>query len=354
VPLTRSPTRMPCRSDPEARSSPPSKRLATDHVSNRHPTPRRLKRLALVVACADRKRVAPPLELRLRSVTGSLDQRVHTWQHRVATIEAPRVPAVSLYAGDHWQAVLDAFRRCQRYTRRTDLWVVSAGYGLIPATALVKPYSATFAAGAADAVWRAGEDGERATAVRQWWAGLPHEVRLADLLEPSGDAAICVVAGANYVEALDSDLRDALAADGTGEQISVLSAGARRSGASLDVDERFRSLVGGVNSSLNARVLGWLADRAETHGFRRSALERVIGDTSASLPPLDRRQRQRATEDELERLIRQMVADDPGLSRTRGLQHLRGAGIACEQGRFRVAWETYAVPIRQQQRRDAA
>src|SRR4051794_32552373 len=109
-------------------------------------------RIALVVACSHRKRVKPPNELRLASINARTEQRAAMWERRVRGVEAPRCPAQKLYMGAHWTAACQAFRLAQRYSSRAELWVISAGYGLIALDTAIKPYGATFASGSTDSV----------------------------------------------------------------------------------------------------------------------------------------------------------------------------------------------------------
>ena len=77
----------------------------------------------------------------------------------------PTTPAIDLYAGEHW----DVARRLANLSdadTSVELWVCSAGYGLIPASAPSAPYAATFTPGNADSV----PDG--AEGASAWWNAL--------------------------------------------------------------------------------------------------------------------------------------------------------------------------------------
>src|SRR5206468_934735 len=150
----RPPTKMPSPSE-HARAS----RLAAKGRQSAQQVPRRPEPVVLVAACAQRKRALAPDQLCLSTINGAPGRRLSEWRRRLVAVDAPLVSAESLYAGDHWHAVLEAFRTLQRHTPRVELWVISAGYGLIPAHQVVKPYSATFAAGNVDSVWRGPLDG---------------------------------------------------------------------------------------------------------------------------------------------------------------------------------------------------
>lgn len=303
---------------------------------------KRPPRIVLVVACSQRKRVRIPPELRLASIRAEPDDRAARWRQRLDEVEAPRRRAEDLYAGDHWQSAREAYRLALEYSSRSELWAISAGYGLIPATKQIKPYSATFSAGSADSVWRGQSEGDRQQRLSAWWRGVSRGAALADLLPRSNEGVLIIAAGAAYIDAVWNDVQQALALDQTGERVSLISAGSRDRDGFLPVLGHFRSVVGGTHSALNARVLAWLTAEPESHRFRRSSMAARLDLAVAGFPAVAQPARQSATDDEIGSQIREMTAESPTLSRTRALRHLRDHGIACEQGRFASIWRAVA------------
>jgi hypothetical protein len=299
---------------------------------------KRPTKVVLAVACSRSKRLSPPAELELRSVEGAPDERRKEWSRRLQQVEAQYERAEDLYMGDHWRTACEAFRLALRYSNRVEFWVISAGYGLIRGTKSIKPYSATFATGSVDSVWRGTDDGDRKQTLRRWWGSLGHDGTLADLLRGESDGALVLCGGAAYLSALESELDDALQNDTSGDRIAVLSAGGNGNCARLPVSAQLRQAVGGTNIALNARLLRFLAAEAATHRFRRSAMAASLGRLAASSPPAPRPKGVSATDEEVASVIRQMRNRDPHMSRTAGLDSLRKKGIACEQSRFAGLW----------------
>jgi hypothetical protein len=288
----------------------------------------------LVAACAQRKRVLAPDQLCLSTINGAPGRRLSEWRRRLVAVDAPLVSAESLYAGDHWHAVLEAFRTLQRHTPRVELWVISAGYGLIPAQQVVKPYSATFAAGNVDSVWRGPLDGPRRARLKEWWGGLDNGVQLSDLV--TSRSTVVVAAGAGYVEALEDDV--AAAVESGQERVSVISAGSRNVPGLLPVTSCFRSYVGGTDSATNGRVLALLAAEFASHGFRRHAMAKYLNKVAAKLDSVPRITGRKTNDGDIVRQILALRRREPPLSRTAALRELRRSGIACEQGRFAELW----------------
>ena len=107
----------------------------------------------MIVTCSNRKSRPIPARLQLGQVPGrSAAQRARRWIARLAqTGSAPQVAALDLYAGEHW-SVAREFPALHRPGEDIRLWACSAGYGLIPAEALIMPYHATLTPGQADSV----------------------------------------------------------------------------------------------------------------------------------------------------------------------------------------------------------
>jgi hypothetical protein len=292
-------------------------------------------RIALVVACSQRKRAVPPAELRLSSIGGEPDERATEWSRRVRVVDADSYLATDLYAGEHWQAAREAYRLTLRYSSRAEFWIVSAGYGLITDGKPIKPYSATFASGVPDSVWRGSIDGGRRSCLEEWWRRLPHDVRLTDLVV--GGAMIVVAAGASYVTALDSDLAVACREDDTGERLSVISAGSREAPGLLPGDTH-RHVLGGVAASFNARLLLLLAESAASHQFRRTRLVRHLLRSAGQKPRSTSVRRHVAVDTEVLDQIARIREFSPDISRTDALRRVRSAGIACGQERFAFLW----------------
>src|SRR5438132_6811991 len=107
----------------------------------------------ILASGTERKRRPVPTALRLADVRKrGVGQRVSPWWQRLMVHRGDTLPATDLYAGGHWSVV----RRLPEVARtrglRPTLWVISAGYGLVPANARLHAYSATFAPGHVDSV----------------------------------------------------------------------------------------------------------------------------------------------------------------------------------------------------------
>ncbi|HQU44258.1 MAG TPA: hypothetical protein PK867_15665 [Pirellulales bacterium] len=307
-----------------------------------------IERINLVVTCTKRKRLPVPRELRLGSaVAPSVKRTARCWLNRLATNTSPCVAAEDLYAGDQWSIARSLPAVAAKNGSQVSLWVCSAGYGLIPASAGVHAYSATFSSNHPDGVG-ACMRGAREGLLADWWELLaawqgpaPGEPRtLGELARRNSSSPLLVVASAAYVAAMRRDLEQASRCLDNPKSLTIVSAGSNRTGALaphfLPCDARLRSLLGGSLMSLNARVARRLLLRYPATSLRCDELsvefERLLRREPRPAP-LDRRP---LTDDQAKRFIRQCLKSNPSARYTPSLRLLRKRGWACEQKRFRA------------------
>src|SRR5690349_5592074 len=160
----------------------------------------------VIITCANRMSRPIPADLQLGQVPGRTPvERARGWITRLAeAASAPRVPAVELYAGEHW-SVARGFPAKHLPGEEIHLWACSAGYGLIPAEAPVVPHHATLTPGQADSV---------PGAWTSWWSllsewpgpmpGHPRSIRALVAADPA--AMFMFVLSKNYLRACGADL----------------------------------------------------------------------------------------------------------------------------------------------------
>ncbi|MGS2616359.1 hypothetical protein ACVCAH_17815 [Micromonospora sp. LZ34] len=301
-------------------------------------------RMHVVVTCANRKNLAVPAALRVGALSDHLPrQRLAEWIRRLSEPGQPSTAATSLYAGEHWTA---ARNLVTTVSVEAQLWVCSAGYGLIPATAHVRPYAATFAMREGDSV------GRSSTENRDWWRGLSGWVgpepgaprSFYDLARTNPDDTIIAVLSNTYLRACSDDLRRAAGQLRDPQRLTIV--GPAQADPDLDelvvgVAARMRPAVGGSLLALNVRVaqrlVGLVTADPGTH--RRSHLRALAHELAATAPPpAPRAHRERMTDDEVKAFIRPLAAAGP-TSATRLLRRLRDSGKSCEQARFKQLFD---------------
>ena len=270
----------------------------------------------------------------MRSVSGvRMATRLRRWTTQLSTSTAPAIAALDLYAGEHWGIARRLAQTSASHGPRAELWVCSAGYGLISATAPIVPYAATFSPGSPDSVTGRASAWWAALADWEGPAGAPR--RLTDLVTADPTGRLLVVLSGTYLRACRDDLLRAVEGLSDTEQLSILSAGSdpdpELSAFLLPADARLQAVVGGSLQALNIRIAQRLvAAGIVAHDAMHDELTKLLVDQG----PLRRYDRRRVTDTEIRHFIQEQRAVDGGASPTSLLRAFREAGNACEQRRF--------------------
>lgn len=292
-------------------------------------------RIQLIASCTGRKRAQVPSPLRVRSVREGKD-RASAWLRQLDRHTAPTTLARDLYGGEHWQLVLGLESDLLKADRDVQLWVASAGYGLVSADTPLKAYSATFASGEAD-----GIPAESAVA---WWGTLclgHPDAKSLDQIAMETDTMI-VVASAKYLRAMLPDLLRAREALADPERLIVFSGSLVQELAESQVlvdgrvqvalrHETHRTLRG-TKQGLAARTARHLLSQVwpPSASALQNAYDRLVSD----VPPPKLPERERHSDDDVRVFIEGRLADDPEIGWTTLLRAWRASGRACEQKRF--------------------
>jgi len=301
----------------------------------------------ILVTCTKRKRREAPPRLRLGTVRcGRPDDVARQWVNRLQDTKTTPVLATSLYAGDHWQIAASLPTSAATCGVKADLWVVSAGYGLIPSSAMIAPYSATFSSGHPDQVVARFHQREGADVLREWWEALsrwpgpvankPRTIAALAALTPA--VPIIVVASPKYLIAIQDDLvaaRTALAEPGL---LIVVSAGARGKGPlamnMLDCSSRFQASLGGALMSLNVRVARSVLEKRPPYPWTVQGFRHVLENLPMTAPTGDKSHRRAVTDDDVRQYVSKAIHENPRVRHTTLLRRYRESGYACEQKRF--------------------
>jgi hypothetical protein len=250
--------------------------------------------------------------------------------------------AKALYQGDHWATVRPLIANPWAGTAKVQVWIASAGCGLISPETLLPAYAATFSSRDLDCV------GKTSQARRAWWDNLSsidfNETTprsLAALAERHPDSPLLITASPDYLDAMAPDLT--VARDRLSPAVSMVvlcregSLPGEMDGAKIHLSADLASSLGGALTSLNARVLVWLLTRPKQIFSYDAILHAISGLRSQSLP----RQhiaRQRSGDSGIRDYIRRRLMDDVSLSGSAVLREYRRSGMAAEQGRFRALY----------------
>lgn len=304
--------------------------------------------LHLVTSCTDGKRVAPVRGLRLSAHHGTtIERRFESWWRALTQPSLGTSPlfAQDLYLGDHWAVILDALALAESHGWHPQLWVLSAGYGLVPASAPLLPYAATFQPRHADSVSRRAGI-ERAAEHQAWWRLLsqtsgptPDTPRsITTLVQSTPSATVLLAASPAYLRAIAKDLLEAATA--APERLILITSSTKDLHPDLAArlvpsDARFQPLVHGSMISLHARVARWLIQTSSDHRFEMPEIAAQVDRYLKTATPPPRLQRSQAEDDTVRAFIQKRLRVDKNVTHSGLLREWRSAGRACEQSRFR-------------------
>jgi hypothetical protein len=299
------------------------------------------RRLHVIAACTDRKTL--PIQLRFGKVAAGRrgETRAKTWWRALRSLKADTRPALDTYAGDHWSVVRSLPHEAWKRGWHATLWVLSAGYGLLPAETLIHGYSATFAYGHNDSV------GKNAAEIARWWAALskkPLDGRsqprsLTQLFRQDPSAAFLIVGSPNYLRAVEADLLRGIKAASREPRVVIVSStsGLRATGLAQWLVPSGRELqhnVHGGRVSLHARVARLIVRRSKSHDFHPGKVQKLCNRLAR---PGSGRMPVRTTQSDADvrAFVREALRKNASASYTALLRRLRDSGRACEMRRFK-------------------
>jgi hypothetical protein len=285
--------------------------------------PHRGARVAVVVSCTNSKTLPVSPGLRVADLEEG-SGRLQRWNERVEAAQHRRTLR-SLYAGAQWAASLELEKHATQLGYDVDLWVISAGLGVMSADAAAPAYAASFAPGV-DAV--AGTP----SGLREWWECLSQRGSSFRELAAEHDQVLVVLAP-TYLDVVMPDL-----AALRGDRFAIVSS---LKDSLVYSSVGLRPALGASSMNLNARAaaallglaagepIGSAAVRARWDEWRsRSAQRSLIG-------------RRGVDDDEVSAFIEARLAAGHA-SRSALLAAFRGQGTACEQTRFQRLYEEVA------------
>jgi hypothetical protein len=307
--------------------------------------------LHVIASCADRKRSGFGEEILLRRFNAaSQDARARNWWQALTGGEQP-LAAVDLYVGPYWATVRSLRETAAADRFALDLWVASAGYGLLHSSTKVRPYSATFARNQPDSVVR-HDDRSRGIEARGWWKtlgalsvpGSRRPRRIATLAKSDPRARFLVIGSPGYVAAIEDDLVEALKHLKRPNQLVIVSGAPGPQAEELrdvwvESNARLLQRVKGSLPALHARVAKRILDETPQHGFDAAELRARWAEIAKRSRITMKPQRTVTTDEDVKKFIRDALRDNPAGKQTRLLHDFRAAGRACEQKRFKGLFE---------------
>ena len=291
-------------------------------------------RVNVIVPCTARKNAGVEELAYIRQVTSrNLESRVEEWFNRLTQIKNGKRPAIRMYSGSAWTPVLGISERPD-----INIWIISAGYGLLHHSDEIVPYAATFSHQHPDSV-----SIHNRFSTSDWWMeccknnNMRSTVKtIYELAQQNPDVPIIVAVSKSYLDAVKTDLSIARSLLVDSSLLSIISVGSNKFGPFsnnlLPCDTRMEKLLGMGRSSLNTRILGNIINNNDADFDFSSLSARITGlqlNQTTTVYPVRRRMSDKD--------VANFIADNLDCTRsfTFTLKRLRDSGYACEYKRFK-------------------
>ena len=317
--------------------------------------------LAIVSTCTNKKRGRPEKSCRLDAcIQGTCALTAKKWLSSLQNSKHVKKPAICMYGGDHWKETLHCLDVARQGDFDADLWVLSAGWGLIPAEMPIVPYAATFAAGH-DSVQnlRWPRDYTVREKSRAWWTELHKRRKLSDaptlsdlpgVFGKKRKPTFLFIISREYFPAVEPDL---VVLASKGSKVAIVSAGLYRERSIvspllkdfvLPLSDKFKQVrrLNKPNTSLNAHLATWIVRKyPKLLADDIDGLGRAVAKIGDSLPAMKRKKPKKMTDAQVLEFIDKHY-DPATSSATKLLRRLRDRGIgSCEQKRFGGLFRDY-------------
>lgn len=295
-------------------------------------------KIHLITNCTNLKKSNIKGKIQLKNLieNNSAQTIVNSWCEKLEKAEQ-KAPANEVYAGDHWKVAKSIIKPS------LELWVLSAGYGLIHSSSQIGSYDATFSSGSENSINKTGLTN------REWWKTL-HQRRNSDalkcqslrsLVSTNADDVFFIAASPDYLRVIQDELKQlVLEKKLSNKNFFIVS-------SKHNVDENltpffleskadFCSTIKGGRVSLNIRLAKYLLGESEVHIFDSKSIIDKYNNLEKNSIKLLVKNRKKLSDEEVVSFIENELKIYQGakVSASMLLKNLRNKNLACEQKRF--------------------
>ena len=240
----------------------------------------------VVVSCTDRKSLTPDPRLRASALPATnLSDRLATWIDRLGNVRRT-VTARNLYQGEHWAVARDLADR-----GGVEVWVASAGYGLVAIDTMIESYQATFAGHQAESVVLPGTSSSMDDDRSKWWSGLQDRGSSAGATigELSSEGPVIVAASRPYLIAMERELYAAASVSPGRVMLSTVGdVPSTLRSLNTPGDGSLRTVLGGSMQAVTVRLAAKIVESIDETSLTMDAASELTLALMAQARPLDR------------------------------------------------------------------
>lgn len=257
------------------------------------------------------------------------------------------VYAEDLYKGGHWataKAILTDYP--------VDLWVLSAGLGLLHHKDKVVPYRATFAVGYDESIPLYSQEYVGRSFHRTWWKEITsrsifkseHPASILDLMKKNKKDYYVICGSPDYINAIELDIINGLEylVDAK-KQLLIIT--------SKKINDRLTAYLFKTNQNmaqwlrcnmlmLNISVAKYIVKEFTSKKFNNlNELSQKLVEELKELPEREVKKGIRRSPEEVKSFILKLMQQKPDLSATNALREFRNSGNSFEEKHFRAEFK---------------
>ncbi|PKH01379.1 hypothetical protein CXF72_17050 [Psychromonas sp. MB-3u-54] len=292
----------------------------------------------LITNCTNLKKSNIQDKTQLNSLVTKFDSQkiVSSWLKRLNNA-LQKFPAKQVYAGDHWKIAKSV------KNPNVELWVLSAGYGLIHSSSMITAYDATFSKESDNSIHHTGLSNN------EWWR-LIHQIRdkvqfgcgsLSSLVKDNGADKFFIAASPAYLKVIEEELLELISTGKlTTENLFIVSSkcnlNIKLKPFFLESSANFSSTLKGGRVSLNIRLAKHLLENSNDCNIDKQTVFNRYNSLKNNSQKLVIHQRNKLSDEEVISFIKDelQVNKHVNMSASKLLIKLRSQNLACEQKRF--------------------
>lgn len=255
--------------------------------------------------------------------------------------------AENLYKGGHWSTARAILKQ-----HPVDLWILSAGLGLLHYKDQVVPYKATFAVGYKESIPLYSQEYVGKSFHRTWWKEITnksffkfrHPTSIKELMENNNKDFFIICGSPDYINAIELDVINGLGylVDAKKQLLIITSSkiSDRLTGYLFKTNKNMAQWLGCNMLMLNISMAKYIIKEFTSKTLDNlSELSLRLTDELKKLPEREVKKGIRRNPDEVRSFILELIRQNPGLSATNALREFRDSGNSFEEKRFRAEFK---------------
>ncbi|WP_417534304.1 hypothetical protein [Marinobacterium stanieri] len=304
----------------------------------------------LITPCTSRKRGDYGIPIRVSELSApDLGTLTTQWFNSLNSSKAFETSAVDLYAGGAWSLVKEL---CKSFDYQ---WVLSAGYGLINANSIVKPYNITFSNGKSESIPSLNFATQKEANI-YWWRAInqckSNKARIdggiTKLLSKYRNDNFLFVVSKSYIEVIIDEINNCIERNIIDKEKIIIISSYKANGACkhqvLRVDPNLTTYFRCTLANLNYKLAQHIIEKKTSFGIEyfKKEIEKI------KLEPKKKSTKKKLSDEEVRIITIEILHKykDAAKSKTKALDILRNTyNLSCSAERFSPIYEFCKVHI---------